>query len=140
MSSTRNEVDDFLGGPGLFFARFPDIGDTVSGVVCRQPYVTEQVDMNGDVKRYEDGNPMKMLVVPIEVEDGREVCLAVKGSLDPASKSMRAAITAALNEADARLQVGGRLTVVYIGDGEPARPGFFAPKQYRASYEKPRGA
>jgi hypothetical protein len=132
------DVHEFLSGPAVPYAKFPLIGDTVSGRVVDEPFMADQLDMNGEVRVYDDGNPMRMLVVPLVTDDGERVNLAVKGSVDPASKSMRAAVASALTEANARLQLGGRLIVVYIGDGDPPRPGFHAPKQYRAMYEPPK--
>jgi hypothetical protein len=58
----------------------------------------------------------------------------VKGSKDPASKSLHAAVAQA---AKTGLDIGGTLTVTYTGDGEPSRRGYTAPKQYTASYAGP---
>lgn len=133
--SSSYDIDDFLYTPSTDpFAKFPNIGDTITGIIHEEPYMTNQFDSNGEVRVFDDGNPMKMLIIPLSTMNGN-VLLPVKGSVIPESKSMRAAVTAALREAKAKLEVGGKLTIVYIGDGEPPRPGFNAPKQYRAVYQ-----
>lgn len=131
-----SSADDFLNGPLLPFARFPQIGDTVVGIITDEPYVTEQTDINGMTRTYDDGNPMLMLAVHLDTVDGPRL-LQVKGSLAPESRSMRAAVAQASRVANTRLQVGGRLAVTYIGNGAPHAPGMHPPKQYRAHYEGP---
>ena len=141
-----NESQDFLFGGGVPSAKFPAIGATVTGTVTEEPRLDDQRDLDGEVKTWSSGDTMKMLVVTlatperdpaIEDDDGLRR-LYVKGSKDPKSKSMTAAIGAAVRKAKANgLEVGGRLTITYSGDGEQERKGFNAPKQYDAVYEPP---
>jgi hypothetical protein len=141
-----NESQDFLFGGGVPSAKFPEIGATVTGTITEEPRLDEQRDLEGEVKTWSNGDTMKMLVVTlattdrdpdIEDDDGLRR-LYVKGSKDPKSKSMTAAIGAAVRKAKANgLEVGGRLTIRYSGDGEQERKGFNAPKQYDATYEPP---
>ena len=131
------EADAFLSGPTVPYARFPNIGVTVTGIVADEPRVVDQVDINGIPRRWDDGNKMVMLAVHLETDDGL-VLLPVKGSKAPESRSMRAAVSAAITASGADgLRVGGRLRVTYIGDGKPHKPGMTPPKLYRATYEAP---
>lgn len=139
------DVNDFLIGssaPSISWKDVPN-GHTVTGTVVTSE-VAQQRDLDGNPKTWEDGNPMKQLVVTLhndewadaENPDGNRRLFA-KGSRKPESKSMLAAIIEALRKADAKLDQGGTLTVRYLGEGEVTRKGFNAPKQYAAKYEKP---
>lgn len=131
-----SEISEFLNGPSLPYARFPQHGDTVMGIVSEPPRMCVQTDINGDERYYDDGNPMMMLGVVLDTEHG-PCLLQVKGSSIPASRSMRASVAAACRAAGRDLEVGGRLIVTYVSDGEPPKPGYHAPKQYRVKYEPP---
>jgi hypothetical protein len=144
---TTQDVNDFLNGgssaPSISWVGVPE-GHTISGTVVRSE-VTAQRDINtGNVKTWDDGNPMKQLVVTLsnkewadpENPDG-ERRLFAKGSRKPESKSMLAAISEALKKAGAKLEAGGTLTIKYLGEGEVTKRGFNAPKLYAAKYDKP---
>lgn len=142
----NNEANDFLLGSAVPSAKFPEIGTTVSGVITEEPTVQDQRDLDGEVKVWDNGDPMKMLVVTLQTKDrDPEITdddgvrrLYVKGSKNPESKSMTAALSAAVRKAKAKgLEIGGTITVKYVSDGKQDKKGFNAPKQFEAVYVPP---
>jgi len=142
-----NEADSFLFGGGGKSASFDTIGTTHTGTIIEPPRVENQTDIKtGEVKTFDNGDPRRQMVVVLQtderdpsVEDDDGVRrLYVKGSPKPESQSMTAAIGAAVKAAKANgLEVGGKLTVTYIGDGPQTERGLSAPKQYAAAYVPP---
>jgi hypothetical protein len=139
------DVNDFLTGSGAPSISWKDAtpGTVITGKVVTSE-VTQQRDMDGNPKTWDDGNPMKQLVITLHNPDWADGDnpdgsrrLFAKGSRKPESKSMLAAVIEALRKADAKLEPGGTLTVRYLGEGEQTKRGFAAPKQYAAKYEKP---
>jgi hypothetical protein len=141
-----NEANDFLMGSAVPSAKFPVVGTTVTGVITEDPAVVDQKDLDGNVKTWDNGDPQKMLVVTLQTadrdpeitdDDGMRK-LYVKGSKNPESKSMTAALSAAVKKARAKgLEIGGKVTVTYVGDGKQDKKGFNPPKQFEAVYEAP---
>lgn len=138
--------DDFLSSGGAPSAKFASIGDTVKGTILSIEKV-QQRDLDGKTKFWDDGNPMWQHVFTlqtderddsIEDDDGKRR-LFVKGATKPESKSLKAAVTAAMQKAGAKpgMLIGGKLAVRYDGDGESVKRGFNAPKQFSAKFEKP---
>lgn len=148
MTDTHQDVDDFLfGGGGAPAAKFPTPGATVKGTVLRAS-VQQARDLDNKPKFWDDGNPVRQLVVwlqtdernpDIEDDDGQRRIFA-GGSVKPESKSMRAAIVEALKKSGSKLEPGGILAIRYVGDGprNPQRPALNPPKQYVAQYEPPK--
>lgn len=132
----------FLLGGGGKSAKFENVGDSVTGSITQVPEVRQQTKLeDGTPLTWDNGDPKMQLVVSLQTElreDGDDDGirkLYVKGSKDPASKSMHAAVAAAVQQAGAKgLEVGGRLTVRYVGNGVAKTRGFNPPKQYEASY------
>jgi hypothetical protein len=133
------DPNDFLMGGGAKSAAFPTIGTTVSGRIVRAPEVRQQTTPEGQLKTFDNGDPMMQLVVqlatderdPQDREDDGTRALYVKSN-------MLNAVRDAVRKAGAKgLEVGGTLTVQYIGDGEKKRAAFSAPKLYAASYTPP---
>lgn len=132
----QNGADDFLMGGGAPSAKFGSVGDTHSGPITERPTVVQQRDFeDGELKLWNDGNPMMQLVVTIQtanrdpqiVDDDGTRRLFVKGA-------MKAAIQQAVKASGAKgLEVGGILTVTYTHDGE-AKGRLNPPKQFRAEY------
>lgn len=145
---TMTTPDQFLLGGGGKSAKFDTFGDIVTGTITEPPEMRQQTKMgSGEPLTWDDGSPKMQLVVTLQTQlredaddDGiRKVY--VKGSKDPASKSLHAAVAAAVVAAGAKgLQVGGTLTVTYTGNGVSKTPGFNPPKQYAAVYAQPTGA
>jgi len=87
-----------------------------------------------------DGQPMLQLIVKLQTgnpdlndpDDDGVRALYVKG------KNLTAAIREAVKSAGAKsLEVGGKLSVTYTGDGEKTNKAFNAPKEYSATYTAP---
>lgn len=139
------DVNDFLTGSSSPAISWKDAtpGAVVTGKVITSEVVAVR-DMQGAIKRWEDGNEQKQLCVTLhnaewadpDNPDG-ERRLFAKGSKKAESKSMLAAVIEALRKVDAKLEAGGTLTVRYLGEGEPSQRGFNPPKQFAAKYEKP---
>jgi hypothetical protein len=136
--SIDENVDGFLSGGGAPSAKFPTIGTTVKGEVVSAT-VSQQTDIDGTPKTWDDGNPRQQLVVTLatderdpEVEgDEGHRRLFVKGQ-------MLAALKDALRTAGVKtLAEGGTLAVQYQLDGEQKKAGFTAPKVYVARYRAP---
>ncbi|MDN5855127.1 MAG: hypothetical protein L0K86_20215 [Actinomycetia bacterium] len=143
---TAPTASDFLlgSGAGGKSAKFPQIGATITGTIARGPEVKQQVDPDtGKPDTWDDGNPKWQIVVTldtdernpdIDADDGTRY-LYVKGSKKPESQSLHAAVASAVQGAGAtELEVGGRLTVTYVGDGVKPSPTRTAPKKYSAVY------
>lgn len=136
-------ADEFLMGGGIPAAAFPTIGTVVEGEIVEPPRVEQQRDLtSGEAKYWADGSPMLQLRVVIQTgqidtsildDDGRRT-LYVRGAM---LKAVRQAVRAARAKG---LEVGGRLTVTYSGDGEPTKRGFNPPKLYVADYTPPSAA
>lgn len=136
----NNSANEFLLGGGIASAKFPVIGTTVTGTIAMQPEVQQQRDIkNNEPKTWSDGRPMQQLKVvldtdlrdPEDPEDDGKRALYVKSNLQ---KAVRDAVRASGAKG---LEVGGKLTVTYTGDGEVTQRGFNAPKLYSAVYEAP---
>lgn len=114
-------------------AKFPNIGDHVSGIVVDLGHSdVPDFDANGrvsGVKYEEDGSPMQQVDVGLNTDDGL-ICLHTGGAIFYA-------IGRALAEIGAEdLEVGDSLIVTYTGDGEQKTKGRNAPKQYSAIIAK----
>lgn len=138
--SQPNDSADFLGGGAKYFG-FPVVGTTISGTIIDEPITRQQTDPDsGDLKVWKDGSPQLVLVIqlatnlrdPSEPDDDgtRSVWVSIQG--------MRKAIATAVKATGRKqLDVGGTLTVSYVGDGEKTNPKLNAPKLFTASYVAP---
>jgi len=114
--------------------KFPEIGDTASGVVVEidpnatVPEFDDKGRIKGD-KLDQDGNPVRQVDVTLDTPTGRAI-LHTDGAIFYA-------IGRALAEIGAEdLEVGDTLVVEYTGNGEPTAKGRNAPKQYKATVTK----
>lgn len=143
------DANDFLSGGGGRSAKFDTIGTSITGTILPSPSgdageVRQQTEIGtGKPLTWDNGDPKNQLVIKLQTtlredadDDGVRM-LYVKGSKDPGSKSLTAALTGALQNAKAKLAVGGTLTVTYTGNGTPSTTGFTPPKQYQATYAAP---
>lgn len=138
-----------LGGGGNSFT-FDAPGDTVEGTIVSLDEV-QQTDMDTQLPAtWSDGQPKMMyrcvlatgLRNPADPADDGQRAIYLRGSKKPESKSILAAVLAAVRAATSstNLQVGGTLTVTYSGDGVAKIRGWNAPKQYEATYTSPPAA
>lgn len=138
-----NASESFLSGGGPASAKFPNIGDGIEGVIKVEPTVEQQRDITtGEPKVWADGNPQMQMVItlttdqrdPEDEDDDGVRRLFVKGN-------MRKAVQEAVIKAGRKqLDVGGKLAVAYVANGEKKNPAFSAPKLYKAVYTPPNGA
>jgi hypothetical protein len=142
--TTQPTADQFLLGGGGKSASFPTIGTTVSGTIAAMPETRQQTDISGNPLTWENGDKRWQLVVPLQTDlredpdDDGIRNLYVKGSKDPKSQSLHAAVASAVQAAGAKgLELGGTLTVTYVGDGVASTRGFNPPKKYQATYQRP---
>lgn len=135
---SQQTADQFLMGGGIQSAKFEVIGDSITGEVL-DTEVRQQTDLtDGKLKFWDDGRPQMQLVVTIQTtlrddsDDDGQRRVYVKG------KSLTEAVREAVKASGARgLEVGGKLMVQYVGDGEQTKRGFNPPKQYAARYQRP---
>ncbi len=134
------DPNEWLLSTGIRSASFQNVGDTVVGIIARQPEVQQQRDFEtGELKHWSDGNPMMQLRVvlatdqrdPEDPEDSGERAVYIRGN-------MQRAVAQAVRAASAPgLEVGGKLLIKYVADGKAARRGFNPPKLYEARYRAP---
>lgn len=130
--------NDFLmSGGGAKSAKFPTVGSSITGTVASDPEVVQQTEFGtGKPLFWDDGKPRQQLVVQLntnlreDAEDDGVRAIYVKG------KSLTGAIREAVKLAGAPgLEIGGTLTVTYVGDGKAERG--MPPKLYTAAYQRP---
>ena len=134
------DPNEWLMSTGIRSAAFQNAGDSVVGIIARQPEVQQQRDFEtGELKVWQDGNPMMQLRVvlqtdqrdPDDPEDSGERAVYIRGN-------MQRAVAQAVRAASAPgLEVGGKLLIKYVADGKAARRGFNPPKVYEAKYRAP---
>jgi hypothetical protein len=133
------QAQAFLMGGGVPSVRFTSVGDSVSGLIATQPEMMQQRDFaTGEPLVWDDGTARMQLKVILDTggtdpdtedDDGMRALYLKRG--------LKLAVAAALRKAGCRdLEVGGRLTVTYVGDGEATR-GLNPPKNYSAVYVQP---
>lgn len=124
-------------------AKFEARGDTITGVISETPELRQQTDFDTQQPKFwDDGKPMMQLVVTLSTDqrdpgnpdDDGTRRIYVKGKLQQA-------VASAIRKAGAKgLEVGGTLTVSYVGDDEPKRRGMSGAKLYTADYTSPTAA
>lgn len=140
--SNDEEVYDMLSGGGAPSVKFPSIGTTVKGIVLDFEK-TDQTDLEGVVKTFDDGSPRKQLVVTLQTDafdeeianDDGQRRVFIKGQMIRALKD---------NLRQQNLSVrdflrGGHLTVSYIADQASEKRGYNATKLYTVDYAAPVG-
>ena len=137
---SHNESYDFFAAGAPPPAKFPTPGTSVSGIITEEPQMSQQTDPSGELKTWQDGNPMMQLVVTLKTEQRDPAIEDDDGSRRVFIKGqMRNAVQTAVKNARAKgLDVGGTLTVTYTHDGERSNPAFSPPKQYEAQYVPPK--
>ena len=137
------DPNGWLMSGGVGSAKFDAHGDSVKGTITETPDLRQQTDFDTNAPLFwDDGKPKMQLVVtlatdqrdPSNPDDDGIRRLYVKGKLQQA-------VAGAIRKAGAKgLEVGGTLTVAYIGDDEPKRKGMSGAKLYTADYASPAAA
>ena len=101
--------------------------------------LSQQTDMDGKPKTWDDGNPRMQVVVTLSTDERDSSLDDDDGTRRVFIKGqMLTALKDALKKAGARnLDVGGTLAVKYVEDGQPTKAGFNAPKVYVCQYKAP---
>lgn len=134
MTHPAASISGFFAGGGKA-AKFPSIGDTISGTITAvhppepQRDFETGLDVPGKTQiRIELQTELRD--PSIEFDDGSRT-LYIRGW-------MVGAIGDALRKAGAKEpKAGGVLSVTYVEDGPPSRPGLRGPKKYAATYTPP---
>ncbi len=131
-------VDGFLSGGGAPSAKFPEPGATIKGTI-EDAVVSQQTDLDGKPKTWDDGNPRQQLVVTLATDERDSAIDDDSGSRRVFIKgAMLTALKDALKKAGVKsIEVGGTLAIKYTEDGTPTKVGFNAPKLYVAQYKPP---
>jgi hypothetical protein len=119
--------DPFMdaGGSGIPSLSFPNLGDTVSGVVTAVDQ-RDDTKPDGTVKTWPDGKPMAVFIFTLDTDDGPQA-LWVRGN-------MVTAIREATKAAGLSTVIGAKLTVKHHDLGEE-RKGFARAKLFKAKLE-----
>lgn len=114
-------------------AKFSAIGDTHKGRIVRVGEHTGKNDLNGSDE--------VSVTIDLETDDGAVTLWCrthQNGSFSP--NGITRAVADAVKEATGMAglpAVGGTLAVRYESDGQPAKPGWSPPKNFRAQYQPP---
>ncbi len=131
-----------MGGGGGRSAKFDAVGAVVSGVITETPRLTQQTEYGTNKpKVWDNGDPMMQLVVTVQTELREEADddglrnFYLRGGSKREDTNQGAVARAVAAAGASGLEVGGRLSIAYIGDdasgsGNPR-------KRYAAKYERP---
>lgn len=124
-STNSDPFMDNMGGNSSPAISFPNLGDSVTGVVVK---VDERTDTfpDGTTKTWPNGDPMKVYVFTLDTGD-EERSLWVRGN-------MVTAVREASRAAGLRTVIGQQLTVQHHAVGDK-KPGKFPAKLFRAKFE-----
>lgn len=140
-----NDSHGFFAGGAPYFG-FTQVGTTITGTISEEPHTQQQTDpQTGELKTWQNGDPMLVLVVPLQTDLRNSQGLVTPVADDDGSRTvwvgsqgMRKAIQSALKASGATgLDMGGQLTVTYIGDAERTNPKLNPPKIFSAHYVPP---
>jgi hypothetical protein len=134
----ENSANDFLMGGGIPAAKFPNIGDTIIGLVLKPPKLLQVTDPDsGEVKRWQSGDPQMQVVIEVQTElrdsqdDNGVRTIWAKGV-------MKNAIRDAVRAAGAKgVEPGGLIQVTFSGEEPPRKRGLKPMKLYTAAYQPP---
>lgn len=124
-STNGDPFMDGAGGSANPSVSFPNIGDSVTGVVTKVDQ-RDDTKPDGTVKTWPDGQPMKVYIFTLDTDEG-ERSLWVRGN-------MVTAIREASRTAGLRTVIGQQLTVQHHALGEE-RKGYARAKLFRAKFE-----
>ena len=121
-----NQSDPFMdaGGSGIPSLSFPNLGDTVTGVVTAIDS-RDDTKPDGEVKRWPDGKPMAVFIFTLETDEGPKA-LWVRGNMVTAIRDAAAA-------AGLKTVIGSELTIKHHDLGDE-RKGFARAKLFKAKF------
>jgi hypothetical protein len=137
--SQNQDASSFIMGVGIPSAKWPTVGTSITGVVDREPELQQQTDFDDNTPlTWADGRPRMQAKVVLRTEqrdpeipdDDGTRAIYVRSNLQ---KAVAAAVRAT---GAAKLEIGGRLTVIFSGEG-PKEGKKNPPKLFTAKYEPP---
>lgn len=134
---SNDTFNDLLAGSAPAFT-FEQIGDTCKGRVVSAER-RQQTDPDGQPKTFPSGDPMMQLVVTVELDDGSQTALYLKGGKYDVAEGKGTSALDALRAAvgDQEFRAGGTLAMQYSGNGKKTNPAYSAPKLYTIQYKAP---
>jgi hypothetical protein len=136
---SNDTLDDLFAGGGAPAVKWETLGQKVVGPITKAEARQARDFETGDLLTWDDGRPKMEVILTIatgqidpgiEGDDG-ERRVFVRGH-------MFTALREALNKAKARKpEPGGRVAIVWSGEGEPPKKGFKAPRLFTVAYEPP---
>ncbi|MEV1177905.1 hypothetical protein AB0J09_56905, partial [Nonomuraea sp. NPDC049784] len=133
--------NDRLMRGGLPTASFLTVGTKVSGYVLRD--MEELTQREYDTRKemhFDNGDPITMFLIVLATSERRDDIpndLGMRALYLDSRNKKRAVRDAVRRAGGTGIGVGGHLTVTYVGDEQPARPGGIGAKIYTAEYVLP---
>lgn len=142
MSYEDQDADDILlaaGRSGSPAAQFPSVGSIVEGYVTARPRKTEQRDVDGKAKTFDDGTVRMQVLIELQTELRSPDIKDDTGARTLWCKwEIQKAISAAMMDAGVkRVEVGGFLQVGRTQDEPPAKRGYKPTQKFVAKYTPP---
>jgi len=139
---SNDEAMDFLFGGSTPSASFNGTAPIKHvGRVKATKKVQQRAFKSREPEFWPNGDPKMQLVITLETDERDPSIEGDDGirNLYVKGKAMTEAVRDAVKESGYRgpSLVGGKLGIVYVGDGEAAEAGMNAPKVYRAKFEPP---
>lgn len=135
------EANDVLFGSGAPSFKFENFGDTAHGEIVKLS-ANQQTDFKtNEPKFWPNGDKMMQVIVTLATTDRDPTILDDEGKrrVFIKGKNLTDGTRNAVRSAGAKgLEIGGTLTVTYVGDG-PKERGMNPPKVYEVSYVRPTG-
>lgn len=129
-----DDANKALTGTGGRTVKWDAVGNAVKGVVVDADLMQQRDYKTGEPATWPDGNPKMQVVITLQTDshededdDGIRKVYA-KGQMQ---SELRRAV------GRVGLEIGGKLAVKYIGDGDPPARGMNAPKLFKVWYEAP---
>jgi hypothetical protein len=129
--------EDLLGG-GTPWAKFVIVGDRASGIIVSEPVIRQQTSYpDGVPMHWPDGKPKYEIIATLDTGQSQDehgnthLDVYIKG------KMLQALRMELRNKRAAKLHIGGRLVVTYVGDEKPSGRAVFAAKVYTVEYFPP---
>ena len=142
-----NAVNDFLMGGSGASAKFEQPGDLIAGTITAMRTEQQTNFKTGQAKFWDNGNKIEQLVISVQTEqrespdDDGIRNLYVKGSAKVGSQSSHDAVRTAVQNAGAKsLDVGGWLSLAFIGEEAATQRGLSPRKLWQAQYQAPNPA
>lgn len=117
------------------YAKFDTVGDIATGTVVKPPVTRQQTDfVTKEPAFWTDGQPKTEVIISLQGDDPDSPVMDVY-----VRSGLLTAVKTALVPSGGKCEVGGKLWIQYIGEGE-AKSGLNPPKLFKAAYDPPQPA